>query len=148
VSHESDLDRVAAILERAASWLRRTTRPAEWSAVALSTLDAVARTGPTRITDLVALEHITQPGMTGLVGRLESADLVVRRPDPNDGRATLVEISAAGRAYLDGLHAQRAANIAAHLRTLAPADLAALADAADALARLTAQPITGEDPRS
>jgi DNA-binding MarR family transcriptional regulator len=147
VSHNADLDHLADALDRAASWLRRTARPAEWNSVAMSTLDTVARDGPVRITDLVALEHITQPGMTGLIARMETAGLVTRGPDPVDRRATLVQATAAGRAYLDEFHARRTASIAAYLRTLPPAELTALVGAADALVLLAAQPISGEDPR-
>src|ERR1700727_1805740 len=64
------LAEAAQALERVTSWLRRAIRPAEWNAVALSTLDAVARTGPHRISYLVSHERITQPGMTGIVDRL------------------------------------------------------------------------------
>ncbi|HEY2793250.1 MAG TPA: MarR family transcriptional regulator [Micromonosporaceae bacterium] len=143
-----DLDLLAEALDRAASWLRRTARPTDWNSVAMSTLDAVERTGPLRVSDLVALEHITQPGMTGLIARLEAAGLVERGSDPSDGRATLVAITDTGRTYLREFHAKRAASIAAHLRTLPAAELEALLGASDALALLASQPIIGEDPHS
>lgn len=141
MTEETDLARLAVALERSTSWLRRMTRPAEWNAVAMSTLDAVARTGPHRVSDLVAAEHITQPGMTALVARLETAGFIERSADPTDGRATLVSITATGRAYLDEFHAQRAASVVVHLRALPPAALASLVDATDALDLLTTQTI-------
>jgi len=49
---ETGLVPVAEALAAATSWLRRALRPAEWNAVALSTLDAVDRTGPHRISFL------------------------------------------------------------------------------------------------
>jgi DNA-binding MarR family transcriptional regulator len=142
---EDDLDRLAAALERTASWMRRTGRPGEWNAVALSTLDRLDRGGPARISDLTAHEHISQPGMTGIIARLESAGYVTRGADPDDGRATLVTLTEAGRAYLHEFHTGRAVSIATHLRCLNSADLAALRTATGALERLAGLPITGED---
>ena len=42
-------------------------------------------------------------GITGLLDRLESRGLVVRRPHPSDGRATVVEATRAGRALVPRL---------------------------------------------
>ena len=70
------------VLDRLGTWVRRVTPPAEWSSTALSSLDRLVRRGPLRITDLSAVERISQPGMTGLVARMETAGLVIRRPDP------------------------------------------------------------------
>ena len=41
--------------------------------------------------------------MTNLVKRLESNELVARRPDPCDGRGTLVRIADAGRTLIDAV---------------------------------------------
>ncbi|WP_346179630.1 MarR family winged helix-turn-helix transcriptional regulator, partial [Streptomyces cuspidosporus] len=85
-----DVAELAGVLEQVASWLRRTLRNEEWNTVALSVLDELVREGPRRVTELAALERASQPGMTGIVGRLQAAGLVGRAPDPTDGRATLV----------------------------------------------------------
>ena len=138
---QDDLVPVAEALAAATSWLRRAVRPAEWNAVALSTLDAVDRTGPHRISFLVAQERITQPGMTGIVDRLAAAGLVQRQPDPADGRAALVAITPAGRDYLTAIRRQRAATVAAHIGTLDAAQQRALAAAADALQALAGCPV-------
>lgn len=63
----------------------------------LSVLDTLTTRGPTRLTKLATTEQISQPGLTQLVTRLEQDGLVERRPDPTDGRATLVHITEAGR---------------------------------------------------
>ena len=39
--------------------------------------------------------------VTSIVGRLEAAGLVVRRPHPEDGRAVLAEITTAGRSLVE-----------------------------------------------
>jgi DNA-binding MarR family transcriptional regulator len=139
-----ELADTAVALERAVSWVRRALRPAGWNAIALSTLDAVERSGPLRITDLTARERITQPGMTGVVARLESAGYVQRRPDPTDGRATLVEVTADGRTFLRDLRRRRAETLAGHLQSLTPEQQRALVDAAEALEALAAEPIPGD----
>jgi DNA-binding MarR family transcriptional regulator len=131
-----EVDDVAWALDRLGTWIRRTTDPVEWNSVALSRLDRLVRQGPHRVTDLVAAERISQPGMTGLIGRMEAAGLVTRRPDPSDGRATLVSATDAGAAYLEELHRSRARTIAARLDQLSPAYRRALGRAVDALAAL------------
>lgn len=139
------IDELAEALERTLGWLRRNTPPDEWSAVALSTLDALDRHGPLRITDLVARERITQPGMTGLAARLENAGLVERRADPGDGRVTLVAITPAGREHMRAFHRGRAAAVAAHVRLLSARDQRALLAACGALKSLSAMPATHEE---
>ncbi|GAY07779.1 MarR family winged helix-turn-helix transcriptional regulator [Pseudonocardia sp. N23] len=141
-----ELADLAVTLERVAGWVRRTSPPAEWNLVALSTLDRLDRTGPQRVSDLVARESISQPGMTGLVARLESAGLVARAPDPTDGRATLVSLTTAGQAYLRERHRLRAETVVMRLRSLPAADRRALLAALPALGRLADQPGT-EDLR-
>ncbi|MEU4507208.1 MULTISPECIES: MarR family transcriptional regulator [Streptomyces] len=66
------------------------------SAATLATLD---RTGPRRITDLAAVEGVTQPAMTALVRVMEESGLVERRGDASDKRVTLVCLTEAGASY-------------------------------------------------
>jgi DNA-binding MarR family transcriptional regulator len=145
-AESAGLAEAAEALERVTSWLRRAIRPAGWNAVALSTLDAVARTGPHRISYLVSHERITQPGMTGIVDRLAAAGLVRRQPDPADGRAALVAITPAGQDYLRSVRRQRACTLAAHIGQLEPGQQRALTAAAAALQALAARPIDDARP--
>jgi DNA-binding MarR family transcriptional regulator len=50
-----------------------------------------------RMTDLAASVLLTASGATRAVDRLEREGLLRRSPDPDDGRATLVSLTAAGR---------------------------------------------------
>jgi DNA-binding MarR family transcriptional regulator len=139
---EAEADLVVGVaLEQLGTWVRRATPRFEWNALALSVLAEVERRGPLRITDLVAAERITQPGMTSLVRRLETAHLVARRPDETDGRATLVSITPQGRAYLSGIHEARARIITEHVQWLTPEHRDALAGAVAALEALSARPL-------
>lgn len=57
--------------------------------------------GPQRITELAAIEGVSQPSMSGVVSGLERAGLVERRRDAHDRRVVLVEITPAGSRYLE-----------------------------------------------
>jgi DNA-binding MarR family transcriptional regulator len=74
--------------------------PRDMSLTSLSTLSTLDRTGPRRVTDLAAVEGVTQPSMTVLVSGLERSGLVERRADPADKRVALVALTASGSDYL------------------------------------------------
>jgi DNA-binding MarR family transcriptional regulator len=57
--------------------------------------------GPQRQADLAAEFDTDSASMTRTVQRLERAGFVRRRPDPDDGRATLVDSTPAGMALRD-----------------------------------------------
>ena len=52
-------------------------------------------------TALARVAMISPAGMTNRLNRLEAAGLIVRRPDPEDRRGSLVELTAAGRVTAD-----------------------------------------------
>jgi DNA-binding MarR family transcriptional regulator len=93
---------------------------------ARAVLATLADDGGTRLTGLAASGGITQPAMTQLVGRLERDGLVVRLVDPHDGRATLVDITDAGRALLAQRRQVQGDNLAELLEALSPDDEATL----------------------
>lgn len=68
---------------------------AQWRALTLLEQSAGRRVG-----ELARASRTTQPGMTRLVGELERAGLVTRSPDASDSRATVVDITDAGRTAL------------------------------------------------
>ena len=70
------------------------------SLTSASTLATLERTGPRRITDLAAIEGVTQLAMTVLVKVLERSGLVERRGDPADKRVTLVAVTETGAGYV------------------------------------------------
>ena len=53
--------------------------------------------GPARISALASASGVSQPSVAELVGRLERDELVARFTDPQDKRATLVDITGRGR---------------------------------------------------
>jgi len=52
-----------------------------------------------RMSELAARARLSKQTMTTMVRLLEREDLVRRRPDPADGRATLVELTPKARAF-------------------------------------------------
>lgn len=103
----------------------------------LSALAVVTKNGPLRLSDLAALEQVSAPSMTRMIAELESRGFVVRQPDPEDGRAVLVEVSDAGAAAIQDARATRAHVIEELLAQLPPADHATISAALPALERLT-----------
>jgi len=50
-----------------------------------------------RMTDLASEVVLTKSGLTALVDRMEAAELIERRPDPEDRRATRIHLTSAGK---------------------------------------------------
>ncbi len=96
------------------------------SASAAFVLNRVRREGPIRLTSLAAKEGVSQPSMTQLIQRLERQDLVARLADPDDGRATLIGITARGEALLEERTRIRRERLAALLSTLSAEEVCTL----------------------
>jgi DNA-binding MarR family transcriptional regulator len=56
--------------------------------------------GPRTVSDLAAVLEISKQGMAQIIEDMERRGYVVRRPDPADARARLVELSERGRGAL------------------------------------------------
>jgi DNA-binding MarR family transcriptional regulator len=136
----STLTDVAASLDALLSWVRRHAPAAGYSMTARTTLARLLTEGPARISDLVKLEGVTQPAMTGLINRLESDGLVRRDPDPRDARAALVILTDTGKLMIAERRAERGRLLAAQLERLPQADQQALLAALPALDRLANLP--------
>jgi DNA-binding MarR family transcriptional regulator len=107
--------------------------------VAAATLADLERRGARRITELAETQGVTQPAMTGLVGRLAAGGLVERAPDPADRRGVLVTVTRDGRAVLAARRRARAEALADLLDDLDADDHAALAAAMGAVGRLVSK---------
>lgn len=119
-----------------AAW-RRVSPEDSLSRTAAYTLGTLYRLGPTRLTTLAEHEAVSQPAMTGLVGRLESAGLVVRDQDPSDRRVVLVALTDDGRARVDTRRRHYTTVIEQMVHELDRGDFEALLTALPALRRLT-----------
>ena len=94
------------------------------------------RDGPRRITDLAEREGCTQPAITRLVDRLQARGWLVREPDPRDGRAVLVALTADGQATADRLRAVYREMLHGEMGKLAEEDVRVLARAVEVLDEL------------
>lgn len=134
-----DIDRteLAARLDDAVVGLRQVTASrSDLSLTAAATLATLQRTGPARLTELALAEGVSQPSMTALIARLSGQGLVARAADPTDGRAVVLTLTDAGADLLARRRAQRATRLAGPLAHLDDDDVARIATALPALARL------------
>jgi DNA-binding MarR family transcriptional regulator len=125
-------------LSRARRWVTRLAgdEPAPLGMSGVSALAEIRRSGPIRLGDLAARERIAPPTLSRIVAGLVEHGYVERTPDPDDARACLVHVTAAGEELLSGLRSRRAAELGARLARLAPEDRDTLLGAAPALRRL------------
>lgn len=121
----ADLLAVVARINRLAN--QRIELPLPFAQARL--LSTIEDQGQTRISDLAALDHCSQPTMTTQVRRLEDAGLVQRAEDPGDARAVLIAITKEGRQILSRVRADRSAAINPYLEHLDNAERTALVDA-------------------
>ena len=70
-------------------------------------LGRLEREGPQSTSDLAAAERVRPQSMAQSVSELEADGLVTRRPDPDDGRRALLELTERGRDVLAGERKQR-----------------------------------------
>jgi DNA-binding MarR family transcriptional regulator len=73
----------------------------------MEVLGEVSRTGVITPAALAARMHVRVQSLTDSINELERRALMSRRPDPDDRRRQLLELTAAGVALLDGDRAQR-----------------------------------------
>jgi DNA-binding MarR family transcriptional regulator len=66
----------------------------------LGVLVSLDQLGPQRIGALAEAVAVTAPSMTRIINALEAEGLVVREPDPEDGRAQVVAMTDDGAALL------------------------------------------------
>ena len=119
--------------------LRRDARKAVVGHGGLSALATLITEGPQRAGALAEAEGITAPAMTRILNSLEEQGYVARRPDPADGRATLVETTAAGRSLVLSGRAVRLRALQRRLDALTEGDRALVLTALSALEGLAVE---------
>ena len=101
-----------------------------------SVLGRLDREGPSSVSDLATAEKVRPQSMAQTVGELESQGLVERRPDPEDRRRALVELTADGREALEADRRQRVGWLVSAIEELPPEDQRALARATSIIGRV------------
>ncbi len=99
----------------------------------VAALATVERQGPLSPSELADLERIKRPTATRIVRHLEAADLVQRVRDPEDGRASILSITADGRAILRSLRERKTAYLAKRVAAMDADDRRTLERAAELL---------------
>ena len=100
-------------------------------------LGRLDRQGPGAVSDLAVAERVRPQSMAQTVAELEAAGLVARRPDPDDRRRALVELTPQGLATLQADRRQREGWLAEGIRDqLTAEEQTVLARAVELLRRL------------
>jgi DNA-binding MarR family transcriptional regulator len=73
----------------------------ELSMSQVSVLSRLDKDGPASATELAAAERVRQQSVGAILAVLAARGLIERHPDPNDGRRTLVSLTAAGEESVD-----------------------------------------------
>lgn len=90
------------------------------------TLRTVLAEGPMRLGVLAGRLRIAPRSVTDVVDSLVEAGWVARSPDPDDRRATVIEVTAAGRRQAEAVEAVRREASGRFFDAMAPADRAEL----------------------
>lgn len=104
-----------------------------------SVLGLVAARGPLSLAALNDLERINPTMLSRVVGKLDTAGLIRRLPDPDDLRVASVEATPDGTAAHERIKAQRTAVVAACVAELPARHAAAIIAALPALEALAEQ---------
>lgn len=124
----------AHALTRIASLETRSDAPAaQWRTLAL-----LRDHGPQRLGDLATLSRVTQPGMTRLATQMADAGLIARSADAHDSRVSILSLTSAGAAALDGWLTLLGETLAPRFEALGEEDRAVLRRAADILTAVAA----------
>ena len=86
----------------------------------LSAMAVLLNNGDLSMGRLAAFERMQPPSMTRIVNGLEERGYLTRRPDPADGRQSLVTLTEPGRAVLLANRRRRDEWLAVRLNELAP----------------------------
>lgn len=101
-----------------------------------SVLASLSRHGATSLGVLAEIEGVAAASISGIVARLVEKGMVVRSPNPEDGRSFLVELSDLGREVLEKGREERTAIVAGRLERLSLEERETLAAAVAILNRL------------
>ena len=101
-------------------------------------LGRLDRDGPQSTSDLAVAERVRPQSMAQTLGDLEADHLIARRPDPDDGRRVLIELSDSGRQALEQDRRHREGWLARSIEEeLSDEEQEVLAQAVGLLQRLT-----------
>ena len=106
----------------AAETFQETLAPWDITPAQFRALRVLRRHGVMRLSALSDRLKIAARSTTEVIDALQARDLAGRRPDPDDRRATLVELTEHGLQVLDGIWAARGSEAERVFDRLTPAD--------------------------
>ena len=130
--------RLSLALARLTRVVRRGGDLAGLGPGSISALATLVRGGPMRLGDLAVREGVAPPTLTRIVAGLEESGHVVRTPDPDDRRATLVQATDTAAELVAGVGLARVSRLRDRIDTLADDDLRALLRAVPVIEALAA----------
>jgi DNA-binding MarR family transcriptional regulator len=95
------------LIARLSRHLRQTRAGAGLSPTQYQVLASIVRLGPIRLSDLAVEEGLNPTMLSRIASRLESAGLVVRAPDADDGRVARLTASGDGRLLVKRVRGER-----------------------------------------
>ena len=128
-------DQLRPVLLRLARELRREAQSLGVTGGQVSLLIQIKRNPGITASELAERERMSAPGMSGHVGRLETAGLI-ERTRAADRRRIGLTTTAEGERILAGVRKRRTAWLAGHLEDLSEDERAAIAKALPALEKL------------
>jgi DNA-binding MarR family transcriptional regulator len=124
---ESLADAFSSVARKLRETSQETLAPWDITPAQFRALRVLRRNGVMRLSELSDRLQIAPRSTTEVIDALESRDLVRRRPDPDDRRATLVEVTEHGTDVLDAIRAIQGTEAERAFELLSPADRADLA---------------------
>ena len=101
-----------ALVGRLSRRLRQTSIVGEMTLSQASVLSLLEREGPATSGVLATRERISPQSMGAILFSLEALGLVLRTPDPTDGRCIVISLSEAGLQAVHGARRQREEQLA------------------------------------
>jgi DNA-binding MarR family transcriptional regulator len=129
-------ERLAAELVRFNSVFIRLAGPAEIGFSNLSIVHTLHERGPSRLSDLLDTERIKQPALSAAVNRLVADGLVTRSRDPQDGRASILQLTAAGEQLVRTRQERRVSGLQHLIERLPQSEMGSISSAITLLAAL------------
>jgi DNA-binding MarR family transcriptional regulator len=140
IAERPEPERIYLFVQHLGRRLRDIDARAGLTPARFSTLASLRMHASRNIGDLAADERVRPPSMTRLARDMERDGLIVRIPDPADGRGVLIELTPKAIALFDAVRAQKIGLVADYLATLAEPTRAAIQLAFAALDDLAEPP--------
>lgn len=142
----SDLETAARLYVQLGRLVRTLRQESEGTPVGPGGVSAMVtlsrHEGGLRLGELAEIEGVSAPSLTRIVNGLADAGLVERTPDPLDGRAQLVALTAVGASMIASGQESRIAVLHRRLGDLTAEERRRIEDALPALEALAATPVS------